>query len=132
MGYCLRAHGVKIGVVTDLGYIPESDQVPSARRACAAARINHDLDMLKVGPYPWAVKQRVMSRNGHLSNAVVGDYLLDDLDAATGTVILGHLSEHNNHPEIVRLVALQALARRGLAPRLIIAEQKNPTEVLQF
>src|SRR5579862_1938278 len=132
VGYCLRAHGVKIGVVTDLGYIPESIKYHLRGVHALLMESNHDLDMLKVGPYPWAVKQRVMSRNGHLSNAVVGDYLLDDLDPSTETVILGHLSEHNNHPEIVRLTAAQALARRGLSPRLIIAEQKNPTEVLQF
>ena len=76
---------------------------------------NHDLDMLKVGPYPWAVKQRVMSRVGHLSNLVMSDYLLEDLDSGTAHLVLGHLSEQNNHPEIVRLVASQALEQRGLA-----------------
>ena len=75
---------------------------------------NHDLDMLKVGPYPWSVKQRVMSRVGHLSNDTMSDFLLRDFDGVPARLILGHLSEHNNHPEIVRLVATQALERRGL------------------
>ena len=86
---------------------------------CAASDVllleaNHDLDMLKVGPYPWSVKQRVMSRVGHLSNLVMSDYLMEDLDTCTAHVILGHLSEHNNHPEIVRDAASQALEQRGL------------------
>jgi phosphoribosyl 1,2-cyclic phosphodiesterase len=88
--------------------------------------------MLKVGPYPWAVKQRVMSRTGHLSNERVCDFLEADLDSATAHLVLGHLSEHNNHPEIVRIVATQALARRGLETRLAIASQKVPSEVFEF
>ena len=58
--------------------------------------------MLKVGPYPWSVKQRVMGRKGHLSNDVVCDFIRADLDSSIDTLVLGHLSEHNNHPEIVR------------------------------
>jgi hypothetical protein len=73
-----------------------------------------------------------MGRNGHLSNHVVCDYLESDFDSATQTLILGHLSEHNNHPEIVRLGAAQALDQRSLPTRLVVAEQKNPTEVFTF
>ena len=93
---------------------------------------NHDLDMLKVGPYPWSVKQRVMSRVGHLSNLHMSDYLTDDLDSCTANLILGHLSEQNNHPAIVQLVANEALERRGLQTRLSIATQQAPGEVFQF
>ena len=74
--------------------------------------------MLKVGPYPWAVKQRVMSRVGHLSNLGMAEFLLRDLSAATAQLVLGHMSEQNNHPEIVRLVADQALEKRGLDTQL--------------
>ncbi len=74
---------------------------------------NHDLEMLKVGPYPWSVKQRVMGRMGHLSNDVACRFIRDELDSRTSTLILGHLSEHNNHPEIVRLMASQALDGRS-------------------
>jgi hypothetical protein len=78
------------------------------------------------------VKQRVMSRVGHLSNMHMSDYLTQDLHSTTAHLILGHLSEHNNHPEIVRLVASQALEQRGLETRLSIAEQRRPSEVFQF
>jgi phosphoribosyl 1,2-cyclic phosphodiesterase len=89
--------------------------------------------MLKVGPYPWSVKQRVMSRVGHLSNAMTCDFLADELDSRTEHVILGHLSEANNHPEIVRALAAEALDRRGFfAPRISVAEQSRPSEVFQF
>ena len=93
---------------------------------------NHDLDMLKVGPYPWSVKQRVMSRVGHLSNLHMSDYLTQDLDSCTANLILGHLSEQNNHPAIVQMVAAEALEQRGLETRLSIAAQATPSEVFQF
>jgi phosphoribosyl 1,2-cyclic phosphodiesterase len=132
VGFCFRAQGVKIGLATDLGYIPESIKFHLRGSQVLMLESNHDLDMLKVGPYPWAVKQRVMSRNGHLSNEVVGDYVGHEFDSSTTALILGHLSEHNNHPEIVRMVAQQALDRRGLGTRLLIASQKVPTDVFTF
>jgi phosphoribosyl 1,2-cyclic phosphodiesterase len=85
-----------------------------------------------VGPYPWSVKQRVMSRIGHLSNDAVAEFIGSDLDAAVRTLVLGHLSEHNNHPEIARLSANQALAARGLQTRLVIAGHREPTETFQL
>ena len=132
VGFCFCAEGVRIGIATDLGYVPESIKYHLRRTDVLLLEANHDLDMLKVGPYPWSVKQRVMSRVGHLSNLGVSDYLLQDLDACTSHLILGHLSEHNNHPEIVRMVAMQALEQRGLRTQLAIAQQCVPSAVLQF
>src|SRR5207302_682294 len=63
---------------------------------------NHDLEMLRVGPYPWSVKQRVMSRVGHLSNVALADFFTSDYDNSATFVVLAHLSEQNNHPEIAR------------------------------
>jgi len=132
VGFRFCAEGVKVGVATDLGYMPES--IKYRLQGCQALLLesNHDIEMLKVGPYPWVVKQRVMGRNGHLSNHVVCDFLESEFDRATHTLVLGHLSEHNNHPEIVRMGAAQALEQRGLATQLVVAEQKNPTEVFRF
>jgi phosphoribosyl 1,2-cyclic phosphodiesterase len=132
VGFSFHAEGVKIGVATDLGYMPESIKVHLRRVQVLLLESNHDLEMLKVGPYPWSVKQRVMGRNGHLSNSHTCDYLEEDLDNGVQTLILGHLSEHNNHPEIVRMGAEQSLQRRGLEPRLVIAEQKRQTEVFAY
>ncbi len=89
-------------MATDLGYIPDSIKFHLRRAHLLLLEANHDLDMLKVGPYPWCVKQRVMSRVGHLSNLIDVGLPAQDLDSSTAHVILGHLSEHNNHPEIVR------------------------------
>jgi phosphoribosyl 1,2-cyclic phosphodiesterase len=132
VGFCFEAQGVRVGIATDLGYVPESIKFHLRRTNLLLLEANHDLDMLKVGPYPWSVKQRVMSRVGHLSNMHVSDYLLEDLASCTAHLVLGHLSEHNNHPEIVRLVASQALEQRGLPTSLSIAEQGRPSQVFQF
>ena len=132
VGYAFQAQGIRIGVVTDLGYIPESIKFHLRRTDLLLLEANHDLDMLKVGPYPWSVKQRVMSRVVHLSNKVMAEYLAEDLDSATNNLVLGHLSEQNNHPAIVRMFASQALEKRGLGTRLAIARQHTPTEVFQF
>lgn len=132
VGFCFHAEGIKIGVATDLGYMPDSIKVHLRRVQLLLLESNHDIEMLKVGPYPWSVKQRVMGRNGHLSNDVTCDYLENELDNGVQALILGHLSEHNNHPEIVRMGAEQSLLRRGMTPRLVIAEQKRQTEVFAY
>jgi phosphoribosyl 1,2-cyclic phosphodiesterase len=132
VGFCFHAEGVKVGIATDLGYMPESIKIHLRRVQMLLLESNHDLEMLKVGPYPWSVKQRVMGRNGHLSNSLTCDYLEADLDSGVQTLVLGHLSEHNNHPEIVRMGAEQSLQLRGLAPRLVIAEQNRQTEVFAY
>lgn len=132
VGFCFESQGVRIGVATDLGYIPESIKYHLRRTHVLLLEANHDLDMLKVGPYPWSVKQRVMSRVGHLSNMHMSDYLMQDLDSCTAHVVLGHLSEQNNHPAIVEMVANEALQLRGLGTRLSIAKQDTPSEVFQF
>src|SRR5437762_11498490 len=132
VGYCFEAEGVRIGIATDLGYIPESVKYHLRRAHLLLLEANHDLDMLKVGPYPWPVKQRVMSRVGHLSNLVMSDYLMQDLDSCTANLVLGHLSEQNNHPAIVEMIASEVLERRGLKTTLSIAKQNTPSEVFQF
>lgn len=132
VGYCIRAEGVKIAVVTDLGYMPESISFHLRGTNCLLLESNHDLDMLKVGPYPWSVKQRVMSRRGHLSNDMVSTFIRDSMDSSTATLMLGHLSEHNNHPEIVRLTASQAIEGRRLDTNLVVLDQKKQSEAFVY
>ena len=132
VAFCLEAGDVRIGIVTDLGYIPASIKFHLRRTDLLMLESNHDLDMLKVGPYPWSIKQRVMSRVGHLSNLGMSEYLMEDLDPSTSRLVLGHLSEQNNHPEIVRMIASQSLEERGLRTELSIAQQHAPSEVFRF
>ncbi len=134
VGFTFAAEGLKVAVVTDLGYIPE--HVKQHLRGChmLVFESNHDIEMLRVGPYPWFVKQRVMSRHGHLSNNATAEFLTSDYDGCAQVLVLAHLSEVNNHPEIVRLTALEALARRSnsCATELHLASQDAPTQVFQW
>jgi Metal-dependent hydrolases of the beta-lactamase superfamily I len=93
---------------------------------------NHDLEMLRGGPYPWSVKQRVMSRVGHLSNAALGEFFTSDYDGRAAFVVLAHLSEQNNHPELARRSAEQALGPRAdlVHNRLLLASQSQALATL--
>ncbi len=128
VGFTFRSQGVKIGVVTDLGYLPDSIKYHLRGTDWLVLESNHDIEMLKVGPYPWSVKQRVMGRKGHLSNEVACEFVRRELDSSVNTLLLGHLSENNNHPEIVRLMGDQALAGRRLFTRLVILEPGKQSE----
>lgn len=122
VGFCLRSQGVKVSIATDLGYVTDSLRMHLRGSDLVMLESNHDLEMLRVGPYPWSVKQRVMSRRGHLSNEVAADFIQNDLDSTVSTLILGHISEHNNHPELVRSAATKALHGRTLFTQLFVAE----------
>jgi phosphoribosyl 1,2-cyclic phosphodiesterase len=113
LGFCLESEGFRIGHATDLGYLTEL--VVQRLKGCDVLVLesNHDLEMLKVGPYPWPLKQRIMSSQGHLSNEVVGRFLNDEFDGKARHIVLAHLSESNNHPDIARMVAVQSLEPRG-------------------
>jgi phosphoribosyl 1,2-cyclic phosphodiesterase len=130
VGFTFRAEGIKIGFATDLGYIPPS--VRDHLRGCdvLVMESNHDLEMLRVGPYPWSVKQRVMSRVGHLSNLALADFFSNDYDNSATFVVLAHLSLENNHPEIARREAEKALAARGslFSNRVLLASQTEALE----
>ena len=123
-----------MAIATDLGYMPPN--VTSALRDVDVLLLesNHDLEMLKDGPYPWSVKQRVLSRVGHLSNVAVAEFLERDYDGGAHTIILGHLSESNNAPELARIAAEQAIGDRMtlLGNRILLAAQHVPLEPVEL
>ena len=121
-----------MAIATDLGYIPDSLRVHLRGTDLLLLESNHDLEMLRVGPYPWSVKQRVMSRRGHLSNEVCAEFIERDLDGNVSTLVLGHISEHNNHPELVRNMGSKALNGRALFTRLVVAEPGIQSEVFCY
>jgi len=134
VAFTFDSQGIRISLVTDLGYIPEVVKQRVKGSDCLIFESNHDLEMLKIGPYPWYVKQRVMSRHGHLSNNATASFLAEDFDGAARVLVLAHLSETNNHPEIARLSAEQALAQRTRREntKLHLASQTTPTGVFRF
>lgn len=132
VAFSFRANGTKVAIATDLGYMPELVKLHLREADFLLLESNHDIEMLKVGPYPWHIKQRVMSRTGHLSNNVVSEFLADAevFDGRPRHLVLGHLSEQNNTPDIAQISAEQALAARtvdfSFRGSLHIASQRVP------
>lgn len=141
IGFTFRTNGTKVAIVTDLGYLPTHVKVHLREVDCVILESNHDLEMLKVGPYPWLVKQRVLSKYGHLSNHAVSEYLAD-ADEVTGFnekvryLVLAHLSQENNNPYTAEISAREALSRRpvehAFAGELLIASQEKPMRTLEL
>jgi phosphoribosyl 1,2-cyclic phosphodiesterase len=128
VAFAFRVEGVKVAVCTDLGYLATNVRDHLRGSDVLMVESNHDLEMLRGGPYPWAVKQRVMSRVGHLSNDALAEFFATDYDGSAAYVVLAHLSEQNNHPEIARRAAERALGQRRslLQNRLLLAAQSEP------
>ena len=138
VAFTFRSNGTKLGLVTDLGYLPELVKHHLRECDCLILESNHDPDMLKAGPYPWVVKQRILSRTGHLSNHAVSEFLCDPegFDSRARYLVLAHLSEENNNPELARLSAEEALSRRPAEStfrgELLIASQRVPLKPLSL
>ena len=118
--------GYRLGLVTDLG-----------RRTAEAWRnlrdldvllleSNHDLDMLRTGPYPWRLKERVASARGHLSNEEAAAGLDELLSDRLSWVVLCHLSQTNNSPAFAAAAVQRVLDRRCSQAKLVVAEQHRP------
>ncbi len=113
VGFVLHGEGLRVGVATDLGHA--TTLVHERLRGCEVLMVesNHDEMMLRDGPYPWQLKQRVGSRVGHLSNHETAALLRDVVASDCRAVILAHLSERNNTRELARRCAAMALQWSG-------------------
>jgi len=129
-GFVFEAEGMRMALATDLGYMPPNVKAALKRIDVMLLESNHDLEMLRDGPYPWSVKQRVLSRVGHLSNHATAEFLEKDYDGGASWIVLGHLSESNNVPELARLAAEQALGNHPtlLGNRVVLAHQAIPLD----
>jgi phosphoribosyl 1,2-cyclic phosphodiesterase len=134
VGFVFRAEGIRMALATDLGYIPPNVKAQLKGVHLLLLESNHDLEMLRDGPYPWSVKQRVLSRVGHLSNNAAAEFLENEYDGQAAYVILGHLSESNNLPALARVAAERALECHAslLANKLMLAMQHDPLEAIYF
>ena len=129
-GFVFESEGIRMALATDLGYMPPNVKAALRRIDVLLLESNHDLEMLRDGPYPWSVKQRVLSRVGHLSNHATAEFLQKDYDGGASWIVLGHLSESNNAPELARLSAEQALGNHPtlLGNRVLLAHQAAPLD----
>jgi phosphoribosyl 1,2-cyclic phosphodiesterase len=114
VGFLLRANGAKIGFLTDLGH---ATKLVVERVRCANVLVletNHDMKMLQDDVRrPWSIKQRILSRHGHLSNEAAANVLQEILSAELQHLYLGHLSRDCNTPELANRVICERLSKLG-------------------
>jgi phosphoribosyl 1,2-cyclic phosphodiesterase len=127
VGFVIEHDGCRAGVVTDTGVLTEL--LIERLSGCHALMLecNHDPELLRYGPYPWPLKQRIASRTGHLSNEQACDGL-DRLAHGGLELVVGmHLSRENNRPEMVRRDLARVLA--GGRVHIDVADQDRPVAV---
>ena len=128
VAFVIHYRGLRLGLATDLGRVTPEVTNKLQNLDALLIEANHDVDMLDAGPYPWVTKRRIKSDVGHLSNEACGELLSSVKHSGLRLVVLMHMSETNNHPELARITAQQALGEDS--PKMIIAEQNHPTPLM--
>jgi phosphoribosyl 1,2-cyclic phosphodiesterase len=121
------AGGGRVGLVADLGCRSRLAWSRLAGVHGLLLETNHDLEMLRSGPYPWALKQRVAGRHGHLSNAEAAQGMGELQHDGLAHVVLYHLSQINNLPALAAAAVGEELARLRSRATLTISGQDEPT-----
>jgi phosphoribosyl 1,2-cyclic phosphodiesterase len=128
VGFLIRENSKVLGICTDLGVVTEDVKQHIRQANALLLESNHDPEMLLNGPYPWELKDRIAGRTGHLSNNNAGELLAEILHSGLRQVILGHLSEENNTPEIALETVLDYLGG-SLRGMINVIEQKTVSEM---
>lgn len=114
VGYNFYIGDKKITLATDIGHITNSLLKNLEASDLLFLESNHDIEMLKVGPYPWPLKKRIMGEDGHLSNDMAGKVIAYFAEQGMRRFVLAHLSKENNFPELAYQTVLNALTEKSI------------------
>lgn len=131
MFYTFRNNNKKVALVTDLGYVSERIKKTVADADAYIFEANHDVEMLRMGRYPWSVKRRILGDSGHVSNEDCGLALSDIVGNQTKRIYLAHLSKDNNMKELARMSVNQILQERGIDLDLLDTDPAIPTPMYE-
>lgn len=135
-GYALVSKGKKVCVATDLGYFSEDVKKNIIDADILLLESNHDVEMLKFGPYPYVLKRRILSDIGHLSNDACGKAIIDIMTEKQKRVVLGHLSNTNNYPELAYATVANILTENniniGKDILLTMADRSKPSSYVKL
>ncbi|MDO4178027.1 MAG: MBL fold metallo-hydrolase [Phascolarctobacterium sp.] len=120
--YFTSPNGEKCTYLTDVGHITKTLKKVVQGTTSLILETNHDVDMLKTGSYPYELKRRILSTLGHLSNESAGNFLAE-LDVLPEQIILAHLSQENNRPELALETVKNILAKSGKEGNFLVASQ---------
>ncbi|WP_017725830.1 MBL fold metallo-hydrolase [Halalkalibacterium ligniniphilum] len=115
MFFVFHHQGKKLVLATDMGYVSERIKGTIKDADMLIFEANHDLNMLRMGRYPWNTKRRILSDVGHVSNEDAALALADVIGDRTSRIYLAHLSLDNNMKDLARLTVEQILQQEGLA-----------------
>ena len=130
VGYTVMSDdGDRAGVATDMGYatMEAFNRLSGCRQIVLEA--NHDIPMLKGGPYPYYLKQRILSRRGHLSNEECASLCRGLAEKGCEAFILSHLSAENNTPDLALSAVQECLYAGGLSPAVTVAKRSEVTDI---
>lgn len=131
MFYTFRHDGKKVALVTDLGYVSERIKKTVEAADAYIFEANHDVEMLRVGRYPWNVKRRILGDSGHVSNEDSGLAIADIIDNNTRRIYLAHLSQDNNMKDLARMSVDHVLKERGIQLDLHDTDPYMPTPLYE-
>lgn len=114
VGYSFYIGSEKISIATDTGFVSDELMAHIGGSSMIILESNHDVEMLRCGSYPYPLKQRILSDFGHLSNETAAQAALELVNSGTRHIMLGHLSEHNNLPEIAMMETYNTLTAAGV------------------
>lgn len=124
--------GCRVGLAADLGARSQLAWGRLKELDALVLETNHDLEMLRSGPYPWSLKQRVAGRHGHLSNREAAEGVPELLCDRLRWIVLYHLSRTNNLPVLAAEAVLEALDREGSPARICVSEQTQPSAWMEL
>lgn len=124
--------GRRVGLVADLGARSRLAWGRLREVSVLLLETNHDLEMLRSGPYPWSLKQRVAGRHGHLSNREASEGIGELASERLEWVVLYHLSQTNNLPALAAACVGDALDRAGCRAGIVVAKQERPSEWIEI
>lgn len=113
VGYCFYEGGQKLSLATDLGYVSSKVKEKICDSDVLILESNHDVEMLRVGRYPWNVKRRILGDLGHLSNEAAGEALCELMSQRTRRIYLAHLSRDHNMLDLAKLTVQHVLEEQG-------------------
>lgn len=122
--------GRKAVIATDMGVMTEGVRKLIASSDFAVVESNHDVRMLKLGVYPYPVKQRILSDRGHLCNEACAQELASFIKSGTVRLMLGHISEQNNTPVLALNTSLSQLEGLGMKRNLDFTLETVPRDTL--
>lgn len=136
VGYTIACGKNKVSIATDLGYFSKEVEENVKGSDVVLLESNHDVEMVKFGPYPYPLKRRILSDVGHLSNYDCGKAIVNMIKSNCKNVVLGHLSKTNNYPELAYETVVSVLREEGIKVNedvlISMAKRDMPSNYIEF